>query len=106
MSSASTPAGVLPTVESGLTTDELFGVLSSGTRRQVLHALRRHGGTTDRQSLVASVGDDDQTAVELHHVALPVLERAALVTHTDDGHVSLTEGGWSVATWLAGVTPR
>lgn len=105
MSSTPAPGDTLPTAESGLTTDELFGVLTARRRRDVLHVLRRQG-ETDHEPLARALDGTgrDVTAVELHHLVLPRLEGAGLVSLGDDGTVTLTDGGRAVATWLETVT--
>lgn len=94
----------LPTAETGLTADELFGVITAERRRHVLSILRRYDGRVAFDSLSSILEDDDADqwstpAVTLHHLVLPELERADLVDRDDDD-VVLTEGGTSVAAWL------
>jgi hypothetical protein len=113
MSSApSTDDARLPTTEAGLTADELFRALAERASRHVLRTLGRRGGRADLETLATTTATDDPGGegsdlgvAKLHHVVLPGLERSALVSH-DDGEVVLTDGGWSVVTWLETVTPR
>lgn len=95
----------LPTAETGLTADELFGVITTERRRHVLSVLRRHDGSVTFDSLSSMLEDDDDAnqwstpSVTLHHLVLPELERVDLVDRDGDT-VVLTDGGTSVAAWL------
>lgn len=94
----------LPTTESGLTADELFGVITAQRRRHVLSVLRRRDGGVTFDSLASTLETDDADewsapSVTLHHLVLPELERANLVDRDGDT-VVLTDGGESVAAWL------
>ena len=113
MSFAPRPADArLPTFEADLTADELFRALAGQGSRHVLRTLERRGGRIDLETLAAATTTDERggrgeglEAVKLHHVVLPGLERAALVSR-DDGEVVLTDDGRSVVTWLETVAPR
>lgn len=111
MSSPSPPANAsLPTDETGLTADELFDVVTARRRRRVLRTLRRRGGTMTFDSLTSVLerGESDRwerASTTLHHLVLPKLEHADLLVRDDDDIV-LTDGGTSVAAWLAVVTTR
>ncbi|WP_372909726.1 hypothetical protein [Salinigranum sp.] len=97
----------LPTTETGLTADELFGVITTARRRNVLSVLSRHEGSVTLASLASTLeaGDSGQwstPSVTLHHLVLPELERTNLVNRDGDA-VVLTDGGESVAAWLDAV---
>lgn len=97
----------LPTDETGLTADELFGVVTAQRRRHVLRTLQRLDGHATFDSLLSTLEDEgDQwttAGTTLHHLVLPKLEQADLVVRDGDDIV-LTDEGASVAAWLNVVT--
>lgn len=81
--------------------DDLFDALADRERRAVLRTLRREGGAMPFDQLVDTVARDTagqadhnrrrRVATSLHHVQLPKLESAGLVSESDpDGDVRLS----------------
>ena len=80
-------------VEECPSTDELFGLLSSGRRRRLVAHLHARDGPVSLSDAIEHVaeseGDDRRTSVatEFHHVHLPKLADADVVRHDRDADV-------------------
>lgn len=86
-----------------LTKDEVFEVLSSSRRRQILYHLHRRGGSAELRSLARDTAADETDEsvdsdvvkrfyISLYQTHIPKLEQVGLVTYDgDDKTVTLTD---------------